>query len=308
MTDDLIERNWDIWRTYCLSERTQADVAADYGVGASRVSQIYKKFNKRIGAAMAKPGKGYTGRFIAETLDSVSIVIESGNERQTHRNRPWYWANCQLYNPWTGMPIPEAAKYFTRAADSTYCWRIAKPTEPGAITLIRAKTEASAPVTEKQAPPAPPAPPAPSDTPVSDLPLTVRVRNCLLNAGYRTLADVLAIDYDTLEAAKSWYNFGRKSRNELVEFLRSTGGLKPLSDEEREIRQLRVQVNQLTKRLELSEHQIAANDNAHARALQIEKEYAAKLRNIISKLSSQCSLNELRDAGIAVDLRVFKGR
>lgn len=290
MSNEQTERNWAIWRAYCLSERTLADVGAEYGVAASRIGDIRKKLTKRVERAMIAPLKNYAGRFVAATLDTVSLIFAIDNEQATHRNRPWNFTTRQLYNPWTGVPIAEAAKYFTSGEEVTYCWRIAKPTEAGAVTLTRPESWSAAkpPVKEETTELA-------FNTPIQQLPLRVRTRNGLLNNGYKTLADVLTIDRNKLNETLKWFNFGRKSYGDLAEFLYSQNGLKTETTELRQLNEQLVKVAQLKGRVAELEGM-----------LKTEYAYIEKLRGILAKMARDYTVDELRKLGVSVEARVKK--
>jgi hypothetical protein len=208
-----IERNWAIWHRYRTTDASQRDLAREFGLTASRVGGVCQYIDRRIDWALGSKYSPGPKRFVRSSPKPIYLMItDQLSDIPTHR-RPWHKAGGQLYNPWTGTPIPEAAKYFTRSDDSVYYWRIALPGEEGSIALTKPKNfdeEAAAdrPVVASIDP----------QTPIELLPLSTRTRNCLLNDNYKVLADILAFDEEALQSLLNIPNFGKVSLAELREF------------------------------------------------------------------------------------------
>lgn len=278
------ERNWNIWKIYRTGTRTQKEVALEFGITHSRIADISKKLDRHLANALVNgSAAGEQGRDARAQLTELHLQVSDTPPYIKDAARPWLQAASTLRDLWTFEPIPNTAgKYYRVVADR----------EQADLSMVKPKGFAEKPLVET------PAPPIDGLTKINDLPLSVRTINCLKNDGFETLAEILALGQPELEALLKVPNFGRKSLRELLAFIAHIKGQSEAPDPE----ELQRRLQQATDTIVLLRAKIREQDAA----LQREYAFVSKLRNVLAKLTGDMTVDELREAGVNVELRVKK--
>lgn len=290
-------RNWKLWYGYRASDMGLAEVGAALNVSATRVAQICHKYDGYVRRSLLDPTHKDAENLRQYIPEGFRLIItDEEPEVPGNKNRPWSVAmDGPIFNPWTGVPIPEAAAYCT--SGRTYYYRTAKIGEDGAV-LVAAPKDLSKPGSKSAKPDRPT---YPSDTPISEIFTDVRAINCLLNDNRPTLGDLVGLTNEYLLALP---NLGRRTLRYIRGTLSEIGFEQPSTiDPNSEIEVLRDKYNKVRRKLSGAEIRIAALEHD----LFVEKNYTSKLRSILSKLTGDMSIRELREVGINVDLRVTRG-
>lgn len=290
-------RNWKLWYGYRASDMGLAEVGAALDVSASRVAQICHKYDGYVRRSLLDPTHKDAENLRQYIPEGFRLIItDEEPELPGNKNRPWSVAmDGPIFNPWTGVPIPEAAAYCT--SGRTYYYRTAKIGEDGAV-LVAAPKDLSKPGPKSAKPDRPT---YPSDTPISEIFTDVRAVNCLKNDNRHTLGDLVGLTNEYLLALP---NLGRRTLRYIRGTLSEIGFEPPRPiDPNSEIEVLRDKYNKVHHKLSSAEIRIAVLEHD----LFVEKNYTSKLRSILSKLTGDMSIRELREVGINVDLRVTRG-
>lgn len=285
MTNANTERNWRIWNMHRITSLYNwKDVGEHFGISSSRAAQIGKKMEERFWLALRNP-VGSNAKEVRANINEIHLyLLEEPSYIDPKAQRQM---SGPLRDLWTGEYIPGTDL-------NQYYLRIVPRGGSNVITMTKPKDfvegeEAS----NLQA--------LPYDTPIKDLPLPIRARDCLILRGFQTLGDIIGLTDEDLLPLREEYNFGKKSLAELQTFLHSVRGTEPEKQEPT--------LAHYKRRAERAEAEMKRmRDLYHdtIQSLQREQAYIDKLRGIMSKLTKEFTIEELRKAGVTVDLRVTK--
>jgi hypothetical protein len=289
MSNRQAERNLAIWQAYHTTDDTLVEIGKLFGVSGPRVHQIAKQYDRRFRAALWHPKK-FASKFFYDGMTHIDLVITDKEPGADERN--WIQISGRIHNIWTGEVIPVACC----TGDTPYYFRLAKPGDKAVVRIAKPDVAPDTDIAPEHA--------LPYNTPVEDLPLSVRVRMCLRNAGHKVLGDILNL---RVEAAMRWTNFGDRSRDELFTFLDNLGDIEvPL---ERKLELTVRELNEAHRYIQnlLADVRLKSEQRTVAvQQLEEERAYGNKLKAILRKAIAGMTIDDVKALGIDVDLSVSR--
>lgn len=289
LIEDRIKRNWKVWSMYRTGQYTQKQVGDRFGISGQRVAQISRKIDRKFATALNRPHwpEGRQARAHLHTV-ALELSVEDQKPETYDPSRPWMWLGKPLRHLWTREPVPGAPK-------EGGCW-FAPANKNTRNPIIMAAPAGY--VEPEQPSAAPTSSTIDNTTPIGDLPLSTRTVNTLLNDDYKTLGDIIDFTEEQFNALLAVPNFGKKSLNELREFLHDIRSTQPEASRE-----------DLLAALGKAKADHKALEAAY-KDLEIKmaavKRHNTKLRGVLSGFASNMTIGQLREAGVQVDLLVTK--